>query len=73
MIFLTFSEFTDLMEHDVVPDPKIISAALRACRRINDFALTMRILEGVKIKSSFGVLKIGRKSIYLWLMQEVFL
>merc|ERR1719300_1664765 len=28
----------------------LVSAALRACRRVNDFSLTTRILEVVKIK-----------------------
>jgi len=40
----------DLVAMDLVPEPEIVSAALRACRRVNDFSLTTRILEVVKIK-----------------------
>ena len=32
----------DLAAMDLVPDPQIVAAALRACRRINDFSLTTR-------------------------------
>ncbi|PNI37815.1 COX5A isoform 4 [Pan troglodytes] len=38
-----------LVTYDMVPEPKIIDAALRACRRLNDFASTVRILEAVKM------------------------
>ncbi|CAJ0961164.1 unnamed protein product [Ranitomeya imitator] len=37
-----------LVGYDLVPEPKILDAALRACRRLNDFASTVRILEAVK-------------------------
>merc|ERR1719154_441221 len=40
----------DLAAMDLVPDPQIVAAALRACRRVNDFSLTTRILEVVRIK-----------------------
>merc|ERR1719500_1350215 len=40
----------DLAAMDLVPDPQVVAAALRACRRVNDFSLTTRILEVVKIK-----------------------
>lgn len=40
----------DLHDLDAVPEPAIVSAALRACRRVNDYALTTRILEVVKMK-----------------------
>ncbi|XP_055598573.1 cytochrome c oxidase subunit 5A, mitochondrial-like [Uranotaenia lowii] len=39
---------TDLLGMDLVPEPKIIVAALKACRRVNDYALTTRFLEAVK-------------------------
>ncbi|XP_010569930.1 PREDICTED: cytochrome c oxidase subunit 5A, mitochondrial isoform X2 [Haliaeetus leucocephalus] len=39
-----------LVGYDLVPEPKIIDAALRACRRLNDFASAVRILEVVKVK-----------------------
>jgi cytochrome c oxidase subunit 5a len=40
----------DLSGMDLVPEPKIISAALKACRRVNDFSLAVRYLEAVKEK-----------------------
>merc|ERR1712130_599409 len=40
----------DLSAMDLVPEPQIVAAALRACRRINDFSLTTRILEVIRIK-----------------------
>lgn len=36
---------------DLVPDPKIISAALRACRKLNDYALTTRFLEAIRMRA----------------------
>ncbi|KIK77778.1 hypothetical protein PAXRUDRAFT_363209 [Paxillus rubicundulus Ve08.2h10] len=36
--------------HDLVPSPGVIEAALRAARRVNDYATAVRILEGVKEK-----------------------
>lgn len=41
---------TDLQHMDMVPDPTIVAAAFRACRRVNDFSLTVRILESVRVK-----------------------
>lgn len=38
----------DLLGMDLVPEPKIVIAALKACRRLNDFALALRWLEGIK-------------------------
>lgn len=35
---------------DLVPEPKIVVAAMKACRRLNDFALAIRFLETVKFK-----------------------
>ncbi|GCB74173.1 hypothetical protein scyTo_0003260 [Scyliorhinus torazame] len=40
-----------LIGYDLVPEPKILDAALRACRRLNDLASAIRILEAVKEKS----------------------
>ncbi|CAK9822593.1 Cytochrome c oxidase subunit 5A, mitochondrial [Anthophora retusa] len=51
---------------DGVPDPMIICAALKACRRLNDFALTVRILETVKDKCGNKV-----KEIYPYIVQEI--
>ncbi|XP_023585599.1 cytochrome c oxidase subunit 5A, mitochondrial [Trichechus manatus latirostris] len=46
-----------LVGYDLVPEPKIIDAALRACRRLNDFASAVRILEVVKV-SEITMLKL---------------
>lgn len=51
---------------DNVPEPVIISAALRACRRLNDFALAVRFLETVKDKAGSEVDKI-----YPYILQEI--
>ena len=59
---------TELHNFDIIPDPKIIEAALRACRRVNDYALTLRFLEAIKIKC--GSPK-NRKIMYPWLMEQV--
>ncbi|KAF8629556.1 hypothetical protein AX15_003388 [Amanita polypyramis BW_CC] len=36
--------------HDLVPAPSVIEAALRASRRVDDYATAVRIFEGVKEK-----------------------
>ena len=53
---------------DIIPDPKVIAAALRACRRINDFSLCVRFLESLKIKCGG---KRARALIYPWLINEI--
>merc|ERR1711983_274872 len=56
----------DLVAMDLVPEPTILAAALRACRRVNDFSLTTRILEITKVKC-------GDKEAEFWpyIMQEL--
>jgi cytochrome c oxidase subunit 5a len=56
----------DLCGHDLVPEPKILTAALKACRRVNDYALAVRILEAVKDKCGGRV-----NEIYPYLIQEI--
>ncbi|XP_064100300.1 cytochrome c oxidase subunit 5A, mitochondrial-like [Macrobrachium nipponense] len=56
----------DLSGMDLVPEPKIIIAALHACRRLNDFALAVRFLESVKDKCGPKV-----KEIYPYVMKEI--
>lgn len=56
----------DILGMDLVPEPKIISAGLKACRRVNDYALAIRWLEGVKDKCGD---KAGE--IYPYLLQEI--
>lgn len=48
----------DLSGMDLVPEPKIIIAALNACRRLNDYALAVRFLESVKNKCGSRVSEI---------------
>ena len=55
--------FQELVSEDLVPDPVIVAAALRACRRINDIALATRILEITEIKSEVS------KDIWPYMMQ----
>ncbi|XP_014218567.1 cytochrome c oxidase subunit 5A, mitochondrial [Copidosoma floridanum] len=56
----------DLAGMDLVPEPRIICAALRACRRLNDYALTTRFLETIKDKCGDEVDKI-----YPYILQEI--
>ncbi|XP_017890124.1 cytochrome c oxidase subunit 5A, mitochondrial [Ceratina calcarata] len=58
--------FNKLAGMDLVPDPSIICAGMRACRRVNDFALAVRILETVKDKCGSNV-----KEIYPYILQEI--
>jgi len=46
----------DLQGYDLVPEPKIVIAALKACRRVNDYALAVRFLEAVKVVQLFPCL-----------------
>lgn len=56
----------DLHGYDLVPEPKIIEAALRACRRNNDYALAVRYIEAIKDKCGSRV-----KDIYPYIIQEL--
>ncbi|KAG5899531.1 hypothetical protein JTB14_008218 [Gonioctena quinquepunctata] len=56
----------DLTGYDAVPDPRIIIAGLHACRRLNDYALSVRFLEMVKDKCGQDVDKI-----YPYIVREV--
>ncbi|KAK6741878.1 hypothetical protein RB195_009630 [Necator americanus] len=59
---------TELHDYDVIPDPKIVEAGLRACRRVNDFSLCVRFLEAIKIKCGS---KKNREVIYSYIIKEV--
>lgn len=50
---------------DLVPDPKIVVAMIRAARRLNDVALAIRVLEVVKEKAC------GNQRVYSYVMDEV--
>ncbi|CAG9804394.1 unnamed protein product [Chironomus riparius] len=56
----------DLLGMDLVPEPKIVSAGLKACRRLNDYALAIRWLEGVKDSCGPHV-----NTIWPWMVQEI--
>nr|AGM32434.1 cytochrome c oxidase subunit Va [Coptotermes formosanus] len=56
----------DLAGMDLVPEPKIINAALRACRRVSDFALAVRFLESIKSKCGGRV-----QEIYPYILHEI--
>lgn len=36
--------------HDLVPSPAVVDAAVRAARRVNDYATAVRVFEGIKEK-----------------------
>ncbi|PIO69994.1 cytochrome c oxidase subunit Va [Teladorsagia circumcincta] len=59
---------TELHDYDVIPDPKVVEAALRACRRVNDLALCVRFLEAIKIKCGS---KKNREVVYGYIINEV--
>ncbi|XP_036331518.1 cytochrome c oxidase subunit 5A, mitochondrial-like [Rhagoletis pomonella] len=56
----------DLLGMDLVPEPKIIEAGLRACRRVNDISLAIRWLEGCKDKCGDQ-----KATIYPYLIQNI--
>lgn len=45
-----------LIGYDLVPEAKILDSALRACRRLNDLASAIRILEAVKVSDFLRLL-----------------
>lgn len=56
----------DLQGMDLVPEPKIVIAALKACRRLNDYALAVRFIEAIKEKCGSRV-----SEIYPYVLQEI--
>ncbi len=48
------------------PEPKIVIAALEACRRLNEHSVAVRYLEALKWKAGSDADKI-----YPWLIQEI--
>jgi len=55
----------DMHNFDLVPEPKIMIAVLKACRRVNDHSLAVRYLEAVMRKANY------KKNIVDYLMQEI--
>ncbi|CAI9731032.1 cytochrome c oxidase subunit 5A, mitochondrial-like [Octopus vulgaris] len=56
----------ELCSMDLVPEPRIIIAAMHACRRLNDYALAVRFLEAIKDKCGSRV-----KEIWPYVIQEI--
>lgn len=56
----------DLCGMDLIPEPKIIVAALKACRRVNDYSLGVRFLEAIKCKCGGKV-----NEIYPYIINEI--
>jgi len=56
---------TALQHSDVVPEPAVVAAAFRACRRVNDYALAVRFLESIKVKCGNQA-----KEVYPYVIQE---
>lgn len=57
---------TDILRMDLVPEPIVAAAALKACRRVNDYALTTRFLEAIHSKCGNKA-----KEIYPYIIQEL--
>ncbi|RZF36803.1 hypothetical protein LSTR_LSTR014000 [Laodelphax striatellus] len=56
----------NLIGYDCVPEPRIICAVLKACRRVSDYSLAVRFLEAVKFKCGGRV-----NAIYPYILQEI--
>ena len=56
----------ELYGHDLVPEPRIVNAMLRACRRLDDFAMAVRLLEIIKLKCGQS----GDKEVYNYIIQS---
>jgi cytochrome c oxidase subunit 5a len=59
------SGINELYGHDLVPEPKIVAAMIRAARRLNDVAIAIRVLEVVKEKAA------GNSEIYSYVINEI--
>ncbi|KAL7669121.1 hypothetical protein ACOME3_009790 [Neoechinorhynchus agilis] len=56
----------ELQGIDIVPEPSIVKAILRACRKCSDHSLAVRYLEALQWKcDAYG------KHIYPWMFQEI--
>ncbi|XP_071118846.1 cytochrome c oxidase subunit 5A, mitochondrial-like [Haliotis cracherodii] len=56
----------DLQGYDLIPEPRIIIAAMKACRRVNDYALAVRYLEAIQDKCGNKV-----KEIWPYISQQI--
>lgn len=55
----------DMQNFDLIPEPKIMIAVLKACRRVNDHSLAVRYIEAVMFKANY------KKEIVDYLMNEI--
>ncbi|CAF1411514.1 unnamed protein product [Didymodactylos carnosus] len=51
---------------DLIPEPRIITACLNACKRVNDHSLAVRYLEAIRHKSV-----LCSTQIWPWILQEI--
>lgn len=51
--------------HDLIPEPRIVSAMLKAARRLDDLPMAVRVLEAVKQKAC------GNQKIYSYILEEI--
>lgn len=51
--------------YDAVPEPAVVSAALKAAKRLNNFAIAIRIIEAVKKKGG------GDMNIYNYIIENI--
>ncbi|CAF2981147.1 unnamed protein product [Rotaria socialis] len=51
---------------DLIPEPDIIKACLKACRRANDHSLAVRYLEAIRYKSNTV-----SNQVWPWILQEI--
>ncbi|CAF9936678.1 MAG: Cytochrome c oxidase subunit 6 [Alectoria fallacina] len=49
-VFELQRNLNNVFAYDLVPSPSVITAALRAARRVNDFPTAVRVFEGIKAK-----------------------
>ncbi|XP_075257004.1 cytochrome c oxidase subunit 5A, mitochondrial-like [Convolutriloba macropyga] len=59
------SGLNSLAGYDLVPEPRVCIAALKAARRLDDFAIAVRIIEIIRYKSA------GNTGVYNYVMQEI--
>jgi len=57
---------TELFQADAMPEPKLMIEALRAARKVNDYAAAVRFLEIMKFKCGYR-----EKEVWPYVMQEI--
>nr|AIX97471.1 mitochondrial cytochrome c oxidase polypeptide Va [Ceratosolen solmsi] len=54
-----------ILEFPEIPEPEIVTSLMKAARRLNDYAMTVRILEMVKFKCTYNPIA------FCYIMQEI--